>query len=192
MARKKKAVAAPVEPPKLLKLDLGCGKSKRDGFEGVDILKFDGVDHVVDLTQAPWPWADNSVEEFHTSHFVEHLTAQQRVIFANEVFRTLVKGGKAAIIVPHFASCRAYGDPTHQWPPVSEFWFYYLNREWRKINAPHTDSEFNPTGFNCDFDSSWGYSLRQDLISKHTDVQQFAVQNYKEAAQDLVATITKR
>lgn len=175
-----------------LKLDLGCGPHKRDGFKGVDSINFPGVDYVRDLTQTPWPWKDGSVEEAHTSHFVEHLTASQRVTFCNELYRVLKPGGSCQVITPHWASCRAYGDPTHQWPPISEFWFYYLSRAWRKENAPHTDAEFNPKGFNCDFEATWGYGLRPDLNVRNQEYQQFALANYKEVIADMVATITKK
>jgi len=196
-----KALEAP-----LLKLDLGCGPNKREGFQGVDSIPFVGVDHVVDLVERvngafqPWPWADNSVAEAHASHFVEHLTAFERVRFCNELYRVLVPGGACQIIVPHWASCRAFGDPTHQWPPVSEFWFYYLSREWRLgdpakgvgANAPHTDKTHNPDGFNCDFEATWGYSLRGDLGIRNQEYQQFAIANYKEVCQDIMATLKAR
>ena len=100
------------EVPAPLKLDLGCGKNPKEGFEGVDSRDF-GQPHTLDLRK-PWPWADGSVEEAHSSHFVEHLTGAERIHFVNELHRVLVPGGKAQIIVPHWASCRAYGDLTHQ------------------------------------------------------------------------------
>lgn len=185
-SRKKKDV-------KLLKLDFGCGPNIRDGFEGVDQHSFDGkVTHVLDIKKTPWPWADNSVEEAHASHFLEHLTSLERCAFANELHRVLMPKGKATIIVPHWASCRAYGDPTHQWPPVSEMWFYYILQSWRDQNAPHTDAKLLKGGFTCDFDATWGYSMRQDILSKNAEMQQFALTNYKEAAQDLIATLIKR
>lgn len=173
-----------------LKLDFGCGPNPREGFEGVDRLDFDGkVKHVVDLRETPWPWADNSVTEAHASHFVEHLTAIERVHFCNELYRILIPNGTCQLIVPHWNSCRAYGDPTHQWPAVSEFWFYYLNKEWRAQNAPHTDQKWNPGGFACHFDATWGYSLRADLGVRNQEYQQFAIANYKEVCQDLIATL---
>ncbi len=174
-----------------MKLDFGCGKNKREGFEGVDSIKFDGVDHVVDLT-GKWPWEDNSVEEAHTSHFIEHLKAEERIHFANELYRVLKPGAKCQIVVPHWASCRAYGDMTHQWPPVSEFWFYYLSKDWRKANAPHDDVEFNRKGYSCNFESTWGYSMNPVLMSRNQEYQTYALQNHKEAAQDIIATLTKK
>ncbi len=172
------------------KLDLGCGPHPKDGFEGVDAIAFDGaVKHVVDLRKTPWPWADNSIAEAHASHFVEHLTSDQRVAFCNELYRILVPGGSCQVIVPHWGSCRAYGDPTHQWPPMGEFWFYYLSRDWRKDNAPHTDIKFNPNGFDCHFEATWGYTLRPDLSTRNQEWQQFAIANYKEVVQDMIANL---
>lgn len=176
-----------------LRLDFGSGPHPREGFEGVDQYPFDGkVKHVLNLTELPWPWADNSVDEAHASHFIEHLTARERVQFCNELYRVLKPGAKCSIIIPHWASCRAYGDPTHQWPPVSEFWFYYLSREWRAANAPHSDRANWSDGFDCDFEATWGYSLRPDLLVRNQEYQQFAAMNYKEACQDIAATLTKR
>jgi len=182
-AARKKLEAAPA----LLKLDFGCGPHPREGFAGVDVRPFDGtVTHVVDLAKpAPWPWADGSVGEAHASHFVEHLDQVQRIHFVNELWRVLALGSKCTIIVPHWASCRAYGDLTHQWPPVSEFWFYYLSAPWRTANAPHNDA------YTCHFEATWGYALRGDIVSRNVEFQQFALANYKEVAQDLIATLVK-
>jgi len=188
--RLRKLAALASEPKSTIRLDLGCGPHKREGFLGVDATPFIGVDQVVDLRQTPWPWPDNSVSDAHASHFLEHLTATERMGFANELYRILVPGGTCHIVVPHWAASRAYGDPTHQWPPVAEFWFYYLLKEWRDANAPHCDGKYLAGGFTCNFTATWGYSLRQDLTVRNPEYQQFAIGNYKEACQDLLATLT--
>ncbi len=190
MGRQAKLKKAP-QPAELLRLDLGCGPHKRENFTGVDATAFIGVDIVHDLTVTPWPWSNESVGEAHASHFLEHLTAPQRMAFVNELYRILVPRGTCQIIVPHWASNRAYGDPTHQWPPVSEMWFFYLNREWRMQNAPHTDAKHLPGGFDCNFAATWGYSLRPDLASRNQEYQQMAIANYKEVCMDTMATLTK-
>lgn len=172
----------------LLKLDLGCGANKRPGYTGVDQHQFVGVDVVTDLRK-PWPWKDNSVETVACSHFLEHLTAPERTHFANELYRVLAPGGTCELITPHWCAARAYGDPTHQWPPVAEFWFYYLKPEWRTVNAPHTDISVDKRGFTCNFDVTWGYALRQDLLLKAQEVQQDAMANWKEACQDMIANL---
>lgn len=195
----------------LLKLDFGCGPHKRDGFSGVDIHSFEGqVDYLCDLRtewtfrgvkpsiakwndeterELGWYLPDNSVSEANASHFIEHLTADERIHFYNELYRVLVPNGTCQITTPHWASCRAYGDPTHQWPPVSEFAWYYLSREWRKTQAPHTGREYLSGGYACDFEATWGYAMRPDLLIRNEAFQQFAMANYKEVILDMICTV---
>lgn len=174
-------------PPGPIKLDLGCGKNKKPGFLGVDVLKFEGVDVECHLGLSRWPWADGSVEEVHASHFVEHLTAGQRIWFANELFRVLKPGGTATIITPHWNSPRAYGDLTHAWPPVSEWWFLYLSKSWRDVNAPHN------TDYTCDFPQPViGYSPNMGLCAgRNQEYVQHMVTTARGGADDLCATLQK-
>jgi len=135
---------------------------------------------------------DSSVEEIHCSHFLEHLTGLQRVQFMNELWRVLIPDGKAKIITPHWCSSRAYGDFTHQWPPVGEMFFWYLSKEWRAVNAPDNDIQWNPDGYSCDLQFSYGYGMRGDLVPRNVDYQNFAMANYKEACQDIHCTLTAK
>lgn len=169
-----------------MKIDLGCGKHKKEGFIGVDVRKFEGVDLVCDMGKERWPFDDDSIEEGNCSHMLEHLEGMERVHFFNELYRVLKKGAKCLIVTPHWASSRAYGDMTHCWPAVSEMFYYYLSKSWREVNAPHNDF------YTCDFDATWGYSTNQLLHTRNQEFQQFALQFYKEAAQDLIATVTKK
>lgn len=194
LAKATPAAQAPSAPAALLKLDLGCGPNKQLGFFGVDQYAMPNVDLVWDLgdRSKPWPWPDNSVGEVHCSHFLEHLPGgDERVWFMNELCRVLAPGASARIIVPAWSSGRAYGDFTHQWPPVSEMYFYYLSKEWRAQNAPHTDIQWNPLGYSCSFDFGCTYGLHAEFVQRAQSVQQFAVNFYKEAAQDLIAILTK-
>jgi SAM-dependent methyltransferase len=184
-----KKVAKAKAAPQLLKLNLGCGKSKMEGFKGVDVRKFDGsdaVDIVCNLGVDTWPFEDESVDEAYCSHMIEHLSADQRVHFVNELDRVLKPGAKCLLIAPHWGSCRAYGDMTHVWPPVSEFWFYYLSKAWREANAPHNDK------YTCDLAVTWGFNLHPEIQAKNEEGKRYALQFYKEAAQDIVATISKQ
>jgi len=166
-----------------LRVDLGCGKNPREGFIGVDVRDF-GQKYILDLNKT-WPWKDNSVTEAHSSHFEEHLEPAERIHFVNELYRVLIPNGKCQIIAPHWSSCRAYGDLTHKWPPVSEFWFYYLKKDWREQNAPHNDE------YKCNFEVTWGFSLHQGIANRNQEYQSHALTYWKEAAQDVIATFTK-
>ena len=175
-----------------IKLDIGCGPNKKPGHLGVDKFKFNNVDFVCDLGKEKLPCADSTVEEIHASHFLEHLNAEERVHLMNEAYRVLEPKGRVTIICPYWGSGRAYGDPTHQWPPISDFWFYYLDEKWRMENAPHTDKRHWEKGYSCNFEATWGYTLHGEIISRNMEFQQFATMFYKEAVQDICATLIKR
>jgi hypothetical protein len=72
------------------------------------------------------------------------------------------------------------------WPPVSEFWFFYLNKEWRAVNAPHND------GYTCDFEITSGYGVHEALRMRNHEYVMHALQFWKEAATDMIATFVKR
>ena len=170
-----------------VKLNIGAGPNKMEGFISIDTIKFNDDITICNCGTEVWPYEDTSVDEVHCSHMIEHLTAPERIHFINELYRVLKPKAKATIIAPHWASCRAYGDLTHQWPPVSEFWFYYLSKEWRKINAPHsTYSE------DVDFEATWGYSMNPAIMVRNPEYQQYAMANFKESIQDLHATLFKK
>lgn len=174
-----------------LKLDLGCGKRKKEGFIGVDRRKFEGIDIVHDLLVFPWPWADESVAEIYMSQVMEHFTNMERVKIVNEMYRVMQKGATAQVTTPYWCSNRAYGDFTHKWPPVSEFWFYYLNKKWRSTEAPDNDIEWNPDGYSCDFECTWGYSLHPEFQTKNQERQTYAIQFLKDSVFDIIATLKK-
>jgi hypothetical protein len=188
MARRALKAVIRTEP---IRLDLGCGKNKKEGFLGVDRRKFEGVDVVQDLLK-PWQWKDDTVAEIHMSHALEHFSGRERVFIFNEMYRVMQTGAKATIITPHWCSNRAYGDFTHQWPPVSEMAYYYISKKWRLENAPDTDIQWNPEGYSCDFQATAGYSsIHPGLQSRNDEAKQFAFAYYKEAAGDMIATLVK-
>jgi len=171
----------------LLRLDLGAGKGAAtpEGFVGVDIVPWKGV-RVHDL-RTRWPWKTNSVDEVNADYLVHYFTVKERVHFANELYRVLKVGAKAVLKTPHWAASKAYGDTRVQWPPVSEMWFAMLNKAWRE-----GQNSVDTSGYTCDFDHTLGYGLHPLIISRNYEYQQHAVTFWKEAAQDLCATLIKR
>ncbi len=169
-----------------LRLDLGCGPNPKEGFAGVDISDYGRTDILACDLRGPWKWDDETVDEVFSCHFIEHLEARDRIHFANELYRVLKPEGTAEIIVPHWCSGRAFGDLTHKWPPVSEFWFLYLSRQWREANAPHACDDCR-----CGFTVEWGTTLHPQIALRNQEFQQFASSFYREASQDIVSTWRK-
>jgi len=92
-----------------IKLNLGCGKSIRKGYIGLDIKDF-GQELVWDMEEN-LPFPDKSVEAIFTSHVFEHLDNFMGVM--NECWRVLTKIGQLHIVVPHLKHIRAYV-PVHK------------------------------------------------------------------------------
>jgi Methyltransferase domain len=91
-----------------LKVDLGCGVNKPDGWLGIDTLS--GADIRHDLrTGIPLP--DNSVEHLRAKDFLEHIP--DTISLMNECWRVVESGGRFEIVVPRFPHVDAVKDPTH-------------------------------------------------------------------------------
>ena len=132
-----------------------------------------------------WPWKDNSVDELTAINLLQTLWPVDRIHFVNEIGRVLKPDGKCQIQVPHWASNRAYADIDVAWPPVSEGWLFFLSKAWREANVP------KETRYTCDLACTWGYGLHPNIATRNQEYQQHAVTFWKEAAQDLCATLIK-
>jgi SAM-dependent methyltransferase len=102
-----------------LRLDLGCGYSKPEGFIGLDDLRGEEAQHredarapdvYLDLNRAPLPFAEDSCVEVRASHFLEHCNLPH--VF-DEVFRVLRPGGTFYFVVPYANSAQGMF-PGHQ------------------------------------------------------------------------------
>jgi len=52
-----------------IKIDLGCGGSKREGFIVLDYISVPEMDYVLDLTNDRYPFEDASVDQFFLPTF---------------------------------------------------------------------------------------------------------------------------
>ncbi len=100
---------------KKIKIDIGCGRNKRDGFIGIDLDEKTNPDIVASALNLPYD--DNSVDEVFSAHLVEHFDPQEAQQFFDEIYRVLKRGGKADIKVDKDWSKRRLmkKDPTHKY-----------------------------------------------------------------------------
>ncbi len=76
-----------------LKIDIGCGKNKKEGYIGIDIDPESKADIIASALNMPF--GDNSVDEIYSRHMIEHLTPDEAEKFFNEIYRVLKIGGEA-------------------------------------------------------------------------------------------------
>lgn len=148
-----------------MKLNLGCGLRRLDGYVNVDRAAESGADVVCNLEQTPWPWPDDSVEEALFNHSLEHMGGDPQVFLAimTELYRVLRPGGRALINVPHPRHDNFVGDPTHVraiMPETLKLFDRQLNEMWReagKANTPlsiYTGADFKMAGMRVILEQS--------------------------------------
>lgn len=106
-----------------VKIDLGCGNSKRPGTIGVDFNERTKADVIHNLNSFPYPFDDNSIDMIYIDNTLEHLDEPIRVM--EELYRIVKDDGIVKVIVPYFRSAAAFIDPTHKHFFTVESFSYY-------------------------------------------------------------------
>jgi len=92
-----------------IKLNIGSGNHKYEGFLNVDIQDWNGnTDIKHDLIQVPYPFEENSVSEIISLEFLEHISFHHTFKVLTEWKRILKDGGKAIIQVPDCGQAMEY------------------------------------------------------------------------------------
>lgn len=95
----------------VLKLNLGCGSEKREGWINVDIRKDCNPDIVLDLNKK-LPFKRNSIMKVYAKMILEHLDNPNE--FLKELIRICENKAEIEIIVPHAFSYASHTDFTHK------------------------------------------------------------------------------
>lgn len=109
-----------------MKLHLGSGRTRRDGWTNVDCVQVPGVtDLVCDLDGAELAKLldESSVTESFGAHLLEHLS--RPLDFMAALWHVTAPGGTATFEVPYGSSDDAWEDPTHVRPYFLNSWAYF-------------------------------------------------------------------
>jgi predicted SAM-dependent methyltransferase len=125
----------------MLKLNLGCGARRFEGFVNVD--KYGEPDVRLDLEEFPWPWKDSSVDEVKLIHVLEHLGGDPDVFIGimKEMYRVCAPGARVGIIVPHPRHDNFIGDPTHVRPVTMQMLTLFdraMCEHWQRTGAANS------------------------------------------------------
>lgn len=88
-----------------IRLDIGCGT--KDEWKPGDWVRVDPYVQEADIRKPAWnlPFTDDSVDEIHSSHTLEHLYKRQVSPTLKEWYRVLKPGGKLTLLVPDLVWC---------------------------------------------------------------------------------------
>ena len=99
----------------MIKLNLGCGFDKREGFVNADSFPACNPDVLLNIEQFPWAFEDNSFDYVLMKHVLEHVGATfdsfKKVM--QELYRVTAPNGIIEIHVPHYRHDTWWSDPTH-------------------------------------------------------------------------------
>ncbi|BBK39780.1 hypothetical protein STAQ_48580 [Allostella sp. ATCC 35155] len=159
-----------------MKLNLGCGSRKLEGFLNVDNAAHCDPDLLVDLEQLPWPFESGSASEIVLSHVLEHLGQSPAVYLGivREIYRVCAPGALVRIAVPHPRHDDFITDPTHVRPITVqglEMFSKAKNREWQAKGQAATplalmnDVDFEIVSADAQAEEPWLTRLRRREIS---------------------------
>lgn len=93
------------------KINIGCGKDKREGYINLDISPNVGADIVCDIEDG-LPFRDNEAEEIICLDVLEQISTAKKFVFVmNELWRVTRLGGAVHIRVPNAKDICAFQDP---------------------------------------------------------------------------------
>lgn len=133
-----------------VRLNLGCGNKPMAGYTNCDLFPGKFVDEVFSLDEVPY--ANQSVDEIHSEHSLEHLPRLRAEKALKEWARVLKPGGKILLKVPDLEDCcRKFVEN----PTLQERWYMhtiYGVQDFRNdANAPFQDAvnlgQIHYTGF---------------------------------------------
>lgn len=101
-----------------MKLNLGCGQNRREGYRDFDKYPTFAPDLIWDLEATPYPFDSNSITEIAATHVLEHLGQRTETFLAimKELYRLLVPSGTIEIKAPHFRGTRLAEYPVGRLP----------------------------------------------------------------------------
>lgn len=154
-----------------MKLNLGAGYKRFDGFLNVDSDPATEPDILADIGKDILPIEDSSVDEIIANHILEHLGGDTFFHALKEIYRISKNTAIINVIVPHFRHDYFYGDPTHVRPITIEM----MNRFSKKYNDVELAGNPGTTPFayflGVDFEIVWHeYQIEDWFTSQYKDL----------------------
>lgn len=138
------------------------------GAIGIDRIALPNVDIVHDLNSFPYPFEDNTFDEIHATHIIEHLDSIIKLM--EELFRISKPGSKVVIITPHYSDFQSWNDPTHKWH-LTTYSFRYFEPGYE--SSYYTTARFRIESIQIDMARLWrafgvealmNFSLRHESL----------------------------
>lgn len=99
----------------MIKLNIGCGNDRKEGYVNIDIASAANPDVVLDIEDGLFIYADDSCVEIIAENVLTQISSPQIFLkVMNEFHRVLVHGGTLVVRVPNAKDICAFQDPMDQ------------------------------------------------------------------------------
>lgn len=115
-----------------MKINLGCGYRKIEGFCNIDNRPEVKPDLVCDVLLG-LPFDDDSVDYILANDFLEHIPIGSTVKVIEEIYRVLKPGGAFESLTPSTCGRGAFMDPTHVSFWNRNSWLYFMVDGYRDL-----------------------------------------------------------
>lgn len=160
-----------------IKVNIGCGYKKEEGFINIDADPLTEPDHVIDLEKAKLPFEDDTVDEVRAWHILEHI-GEGFLPLMKEIYRTCKKDAVIDIQFPYHRHDMYFADPTHKRPlTISSFTVMG-----KKFCDHLRDLNQSSSGIAYNFDIDFEYVKHTNVVSKE----------YQNTFQDMVERQDKK
>lgn len=197
------------------RLDLACGNNKRENFKGVDLVKTESTDYVVDLQQFPWPIESESVEEINCSHYIEHIPHTNYRAEINKIleesnnfeeFKTnfknnppeldgfikfineiyrILKPGGTVKIIAPYYSSIRSIGDPTHIRQIGDSTVWYLSNKWI------TDNKLDHYKFKCNFEVKLSYYVTNEMTLRSEEVRNKAIVHDLNVVDDIIIDLIK-
>lgn len=162
-----------------MKLNIGCGRKKFEGFINIDDDPIVEPDYLINLddVNVRLPFDDNTVDEVKAIHVLEHI-GPGFIPLLKELYRVAENGCIIDIIAPNEYHAVFYGDPTHV-RPINVNIFHTLSKEKDGYLAFKYDVDFEVVEASFNYDSLYepliaDFNIRK-MENKITPEEDFAM-----------------
>jgi SAM-dependent methyltransferase len=142
----------------MLKIDLGSGGCKQEGFTGVDRFPLENVDVVADL-DGRLPFDSDSVDLVYASHSLEHV--RDLMATMREVYRICKHGAQICIVAPYNEQKLNLANPYH---------ICVFNEHTPRFWTDYPDAFIDPEEYAHPHAPNWGLS-RSDHSNPGLDLR---------------------
>lgn len=159
-----------------MKINIGSGFTRHDGFLNLDIDPNVNPDYLINLDDPnlKLPFEDNTVDEVKAYHILEHIGENYFKVL-QELYRVCKNGAVLDVRVPHPFHEYFLNDPTHKRPITVEGMRMFS----QKYNRHHAETYKSSAGlgvrFNIDFELiEWTFvpdPFYDEIVKRNTQEQ---------------------